>query len=143
MVLSVLTLSLLVAIGPLSSRKGSDMPLMRAPCKQWAVLAGWCLLALTAVAAQQLGANLPNPTHAGYLDVERNAGSKIYYQYYEADSELCSATPAVMLTQPQHRGWVLTHSAAATDSCLGGCLGVCAGPYPDIKKAPIILWLQV
>lgn len=33
-------------------------------------------------------AKLPNPTHAGYLDVEVNAGSKIYYQYYEADSEL-------------------------------------------------------
>jgi vitellogenic carboxypeptidase-like protein len=57
--------------------------------------------ALTAAAQLPSGGNLPNPTHAGYLDVEKNAGSKIYYQYYEADS-----------------------------------------PYPDVKKAPIILWLQ-
>jgi vitellogenic carboxypeptidase-like protein len=75
----------------------------RTPSRKRLLLAAWCLLSVcAAAAAQQLGPKgLPNPTHAGYLDVERNAGSKIYYQYYEADS-----------------------------------------PYPDVNKAPIILWLQ-
>jgi aspartate/tyrosine/aromatic aminotransferase len=49
------------------------------------------LLALAAVLWQLTAAgdtvNLPNPTHAGYLDIQKNAGSKIYYQYYEADSK--------------------------------------------------------
>jgi aspartate/tyrosine/aromatic aminotransferase len=46
---------------------------------------------LTVTTAAQLHqpsiANLPNPTSSGYLDIHKNAGSKIYYQYYEADSE--------------------------------------------------------
>jgi hypothetical protein len=62
---------------------------LKAPSRKRLLLAAWCLLSVcAAAAAQQLGTkDLPNPTHAGYLDVERNAGSKIYYQYYEADSE--------------------------------------------------------
>jgi vitellogenic carboxypeptidase-like protein len=71
---------------------------------QLLVLTAGALLGVTTAGAQlqQPGAaNLPNPTSSGYLDIQKNAGSKIYYQYYEADS-----------------------------------------PYPDIKKAPIILWLQ-
>ena len=55
------------------------------------LVAAMCLVVATAGASSaeslQSLQNLPNPTHAGYLDVERNAGSKIYYQYYEADSE--------------------------------------------------------
>jgi vitellogenic carboxypeptidase-like protein len=59
----------------------------------------WQLTAPAAAAGDPV--SLPNPTHSGYLDIQKNAGSKIYYQYYEADS-----------------------------------------PYPDAKRAPIILWLQ-
>lgn len=49
---------------------------------------GQHLALMVAVAAlcQVAAADLPNPTHSGYLDVDANADSKIYYQYYEADS---------------------------------------------------------
>jgi len=52
---------------------------------------GQHLALMVAVAAlcQVAAADLPNPTHSGYLDVDANADSKIYYQYYEADSEWC------------------------------------------------------
>lgn len=61
---------------------------MRPGHGQQLLVAAICLVVATAGAAtESLQENLPNPTHAGYLDVERNAGSKIYYQYYEADSE--------------------------------------------------------
>jgi aspartate/tyrosine/aromatic aminotransferase len=47
----------------------------------------WQLTAPAAAAGDPV--SLPNPTHSGYLDIQKNAGSKIYYQYYEADSK-CS-----------------------------------------------------
>lgn len=51
--------------------------------------------------------NLPNPTHAGYLEVERNAGSKIYYQYYEADEPSPSANTPIILWLQVCRGGVV------------------------------------
>lgn len=90
--------------------------------------------AVTTAAQLPSGGNLPNPTHAGYLDVEKNAGSKIYYQYYEADSECVAllGRPPCTQSASSKQARVITPSPAA-----------CPGPYPDDKKAPIILWLQV
>ncbi|KAF8072930.1 SCPL50 [Scenedesmus sp. PABB004] len=44
--------------------------------------------------------NLPHPTSAGYVDVDANHGSSIYYQYYEADSvHPRDTTPIVLWLQ--------------------------------------------
>lgn len=48
-----------------------------------AAVAAMCQVAAAAMEPN----NLPNPTHSGYLDVDTNADSMIYYQYYEADSK--------------------------------------------------------
>jgi hypothetical protein len=64
------------------------MSLSKRLCRLQMLLAAVAVSVVLTTAAQlPAGGNLPNPTHAGYLDVEKNAGSKIYYQYYEADSE--------------------------------------------------------
>lgn len=57
---------------------------------QLLVLTAGALLAVTTAGEQfhqPSAANLPNPTSSGYLEIHKNAGSKIYYQYYEADSK--------------------------------------------------------
>jgi hypothetical protein len=61
-------------------------------------LAACCRASAAASASGSNGDNLPNPTHAGYIDVQKNAGSAMYYQYYEADSAcVCVAIPDVLV----------------------------------------------
>jgi aspartate/tyrosine/aromatic aminotransferase len=65
---------------------------------QLLILTAGALLTVTTAGAQlqqPSTANLPNPTASGYLDIHKNAGSKIYYQYYEADSKHTGSSTAV------------------------------------------------
>lgn len=96
-----------------------------------AVLATACRW--TAAGERLHEANLPNPTHAGYLDVARNAGSKIYYQFYEADREFL-AYVSVSVELPVLYRHNKVHKST---------LWKLAGPHPDLQRSPIILWLQV
>jgi vitellogenic carboxypeptidase-like protein len=63
---------------------------MRSPLKLLLTIAA-CACCFSAAAAlrdtpeQLRDANLPNPTHAGYLPVQNALGSAMYYAYFEAE----------------------------------------------------------
>ena len=42
---------------------------------------------------------MPNVTYSGYLDVSREAGSAIFYSYYESQYDNSSSTPIILWLQ--------------------------------------------
>jgi hypothetical protein len=48
---------------------------------------------------------LPNVTHSGYLEVDKEDGSQIFYTYYEAQEKVDKDTPVLLWLQVK---WYMT-----------------------------------
>lgn len=65
----------------------------------------FCILRWTVIAtmftissAGEIG-GLPIVTHSGYLHVDKEDGSQIFYTYYEAEEEVGKGTPVLLWLQ--------------------------------------------
>jgi len=54
--------------------------------------------------------SLPNVTHSGYLEVDKEDGSHIFYTYYEAQGKVDKNTPILLWLQVRYLTQVMTRT---------------------------------